>query len=143
MQKVVLNITGTQQFDAQKDKIELTTVGTLRDDGTAYIIRYNEQPEPPSPQIKVNLRIQKDGRFVEMTRSAGSANSCLSIEKANRNLCNYKTPYGDMLMGIYGKEIEVEVNKDNGSFYFGYDIDINGAVSSQNTVKIDYSVTGV
>lgn len=143
MQKVVLNITGTQQFDKDKDKIELTTVGTLRDDGKAYIIRYSEQPEANTPPIKVNLRIEKDGGFVEMTRSAGSANSCIAIEKASRNLCNYKTPYGNMLMGIYGKEIELDVNEKNGSFYFGYDIDINGAVSSINTVKIDYSVTGV
>lgn len=143
MQKVVLNITGTQQFDRDKDKIELTTVGTLRDDGKAYIIRYSEQPDSAAPPVKVNLRIEKDGGFVEMTRSSGSVNSCIAIEKANRNLCNYKTPYGNMLMGIYGKEIELDVNEKNGTFYFGYDIDINGAVSSINTVKIDYSVTGV
>lgn len=143
MQKIILNITGTQQFDSETDKIELTTVGTMRDDGNAYIIRYSEQPEPPSAPIKVNIRIEKNGGFVEMTRSTGKAGSCLSIEKANRNLCSYKTPYGEMLMGIYGKEIELDVNDTNGSFYFNYDIDINGAVSSTNTVKIDYSITGV
>ncbi len=143
MQKVVLNIFVSQQFGDDKDKIELTTVGTMRDDGRAYIIRYSEQPEPNIPPTKVNLRIEKDGSFVEMTRSMNNSGSCLEIEKANRNLCCYKTPYGDMLMGIYGKEIELNVNEDSGSFYFGYDIDINGAVSSMNTVKIDYSVTGV
>lgn len=141
MQKVVLNITGVQQFDAEKDKIELTTVGTMRDDGAAYIIRYNEQPEPPAKPVKVNLRIQKDGSFVEMTRSTNSGGSCLSIEKASRNLCNYTTPYGDILMGIYGKEIEINTSENEGSFYFGYDIDINGAVSSINSVKIEYAVT--
>lgn len=143
MQKVVLNITGTQQFGKDKDKIELTTVGTMRDDGKAYIVRYSEQTDPDTPPIKVNLRIEKDGSFVEMTRSMGEKNSCIAIEKANRNLCCYKTPYGDTLMGIYGKEIELNIKENNGSFYFGYDIDINGAVSSMNTVKIDYSVTGV
>lgn len=143
MKKVVLNITGTQQFDRNKDKIELTTVGTLRDDGTAYILRYSEQADASAPPVKVNLRIEKSGGFVEMTRGSGTTSSCIAIEKENRNLCSYKTPYGNMLMGIYGKEIELNINEKNGSFYFGYDIDINGAVSSINTVKIDYSVTGV
>lgn len=73
----------------------------------------------------------------------GNQSSSIAIEKSNRNLCGYKTPYGDMLMGIYGKDIEINTGEKNGSFYFRYDIDINGAVSSQNTVKIDYSVTGV
>lgn len=126
-----------------KDKIKMTTVGTIRDDGTAYIVHYKEHQEPPAPPIKVNLRIDKDGSFVEMSRNMGSQSSSIAIEKSNRNLCCYKTPYGDMLMGIYGKDIEIKTNDDGGSFYFGYDIDINGAVSSQNTVKIDYSVTGV
>lgn len=142
MQKILLNITGTQQFGRDKDKIQLTTVGTMRDDGKAYIVRYSEHQESPAPPIKVNLRIQKDGSFVEMSRTMGNQSSSIDIEKSNRNLCCYKTPYGDMLMGIYGKEIELNINEKNGSFYFAYDIDINGAVSSQNTVKIDYSVTG-
>ena len=143
MQKIVLNITGTQQMGRDKDKIEMTTVGTMRDDGKAYIIRYKEHPEPPAPPIKVNLRIDKDGSFVELSRNMVSQSSSIAIEKSKRNLCAYKTPYGNMLMGIYGKDIEIKTGEKNGSFYFGYDIDINGAVSSQNTVKIDYSVTGV
>jgi len=143
MQKIILNIIGAQQYDRDKDKIELTTVGTMRDDGNAYIIRYSEQYEPPAEPIKVNLRIEKNGSFVEITKSTGKQASCLSVEKAKRNLCNYRTPYGEILMGVYGKEIELDVQDTGGSFRFSYDIDINGAVSSANTVKIDYSVTGV
>lgn len=140
MDKVLLKITGTQLIDSQKDKIELTTTGTLRDDGSAYIIRYNEEQEPPFAPIKVTVRIQKDKSFVEMTRS-GEYGSCLIIEKAKRNLCNYGTAAGNLLMGIYGREIEADIEKDRGSFTFGYDIDINGAVTSKNTLDMVFSKT--
>lgn len=45
MKRILLEITGIQQVDDIKDCIELTTVGTMRDDGTAYVIKYNEEQE--------------------------------------------------------------------------------------------------
>lgn len=138
MDKILLKITGTQLIDNQKDRIELTTTGTLRDDGTAYTIRYTEEQEPPFAPVKVTVRIQKDSSAVEMTRS-GEYGSCLFIEKAKRNLCHYGTQVGNLLMGIYGREIEINVEDKAGSFSFGYDIDFNGAVTSKNTVDMVFS----
>lgn len=138
MDKILLKITGTQLVDRQKDCIELTTTGTLRDDGTAYVIRYTEEQEPPFAPVKVTVRIQKDESAVEMTRS-GEFASCLFIEKSKRNLCHYATQAGNLLMGIYGREIEANTEKESGSFTFCYDIDINGAVTSKNTVEMTFS----
>ena len=39
--------------------------------------------------------------------------------------------------GIYGREIEASLNENGGSFKFGYDIDVNGAVASKNTINMD------
>lgn len=138
MDKILLEITGTQQIDAQKDKIELTTVGTLRDDGSAYIIRYTEEQEPPIGPVKVTVRIQKDESSVQLTRS-GAFESCLTVEKSKRNLCRYGTEFGNILLGIYGREIEAKINDANGSFFFGYDIDVNGSLASRNTVNMVFS----
>ena len=60
MNRILLKITGSQLVDGQKDQIELTTMGTLRDDGSAYIIRYTEEQEPPMASVQVSVRIQKD-----------------------------------------------------------------------------------
>ncbi len=139
MDRIVLKITGTQQAGMQKDKTELTTIGTLRDDGLAYIVKYTEECEPPYSPVDVTVRIQKDESFVEMRRS-GEHGSCLTIEKAKRNLCHYGTEFGGILMGIYGRDIEAgEVQDGCGSFTFRYDIDINGAVASKNTVNMTFS----
>ena len=115
MDRILLEITGTQRVDGQKDQLELTTMGTLRDDGTAYIIRYTEEQEPPLSPVKVTVRIQKDESAVEMTRT-GAYDGCLLIEKSKRNLCHYGTEVGNLLMGIYGREIEASLNENGGSF---------------------------
>lgn len=138
MERILLEITGTQQIDSDKDKIELTTIGTIRDDGSAYIIRYTEEQSPPLAPVKVTVRIQKDESAVQMTRT-GAFDSCLMIEKSKRNLCRYGTEFGDILLGIYGREIETKVDDSNGSFFFGYDVDINGALASKNTVNMIFS----
>ncbi len=139
MDRILLKIIGSQLVDGQSDQIELTTMGTMRDNGTTYVIRYTEEQEPPMAPVQVTVRIQKDESAVQITRTGG-VESCLIVEKAKRNQCNYDTGFGNLLMGIYGRIIEMNIQEDNGSFTFGYDIDVNGAVTSKNTVNMVYSI---
>ncbi|MGN1328207.1 MAG: DUF1934 domain-containing protein [Eubacterium sp.] len=137
MDKILLKITGTQRIDGQKDKTELTTVGTIEHTDDSYIVKYTEQQEAPFAPIDVTVKISKDERLVEMTRS-GAYESRLVIEKSNRNLCHYGTEYGDVLMGIAGHSIETQINESDGKFTFCYDIDLNGALASRNEVIMVY-----
>ena len=137
--KALITIIGRQKFDSDNDKIEMKTVGTIDCDDDNYIIRYNEELENSTVPIRARLNIAKDESRVEMMKS-GPYSSFLIIEKSKRHLCNYGTEYGDMLMGIFGKNIENEYNENEGSFNFSYEIDINGAVSSQNEVTILYKI---
>lgn len=135
MKEILLEITGTQRIDGYKDSTQLTTVGTFEHTDDCYIIRYTEQQEPPQKPVEVTVKISKDEKKVEMTRS-GAFDSRLVIEKSNRNLCQYGTDYGDILMGIAGHYIETEINDTDGKFVFSYDIDLNGALASKNEVKM-------
>lgn len=137
MAKALITIIGHQKFDDEKDQVEMKTVGTFEHDDDNYIIRYNEELENSTAPLRAKLNIAKDESKVEMIKS-GAYSSCLIIEKSKRHLCNYGTEYGDMLMGIFGREIETEFNETEGTFKFSYDIDINGAISSQNDVIIKF-----
>lgn len=139
MKRILLEITGTQTVDNQKDELVLTTMGTLRDNGAAYIITYKEEQEPPLSPVNVTVHVQKDESTVQITRTGGSE-GCLIIEKAKRHQTPYGTEFGDLLLGICGKEISVKADTDGGLFTFAYDIDINGAVTSQNKIKMDFSI---
>ena len=137
MAKALITIIGHQKFDDDKDQVEMKTVGTFEHDEDNYIIRYNEELENSTAPLRAKLNIAKDESKVEMIKS-GAYSSCLIIEKSKRHLCNYGTEYGDMLMGIFGRKIETEFNETEGTFKFSYDIDINGAISSQNDVIIKF-----
>ena len=137
MAKALITIIGHQKFDDDKDQVEMKTVGTFEHDEDNYIIRYNEELENSTAPLRAKLNIAKDESKVEMIKY-GAYSSCLIIEKSKRHLCNYGTEYGDMLMGIFGREIKTEFNETEGTFKFSYDIDINGAISSQNDVIIKF-----
>jgi len=137
--KTVIKVTGTQRLGRDKDKIELTTIGTLEEKEDSYVFCYNEEQEPPLKPIKATLTVFKNEKRVEILRS-GEYGSLLIIERAKRNLCSYGTQYGDLLMGIYGKRIENRIGEKQGTVTFGYDIDINGALTSQNEVKLEYRI---
>lgn len=139
MAKALITIIGHQKFDDDKDQVEMKTVGTVEYDDDNYIIRYNEELENSTAPLRARLNIAKDESKVEMIKS-GAYSSCLIIEKSKRHLCNYGTEYGDMLMGIFGREVENDFNENEGTFKFSYDIDINGAISSQNDVIIKFKV---
>ncbi len=139
MAKALITIIGHQKFDDDKDQVEMKTVGTVEYDDDNYIIRYNEELENGTAPLRAKLNIAKDESKVEMIKS-GPYSSCLIIEKSKRHLCNYGTEYGDMLMGIFGREVENDFNENEGTFKFSYDIDINGAISSQNDVIIKFKV---
>lgn len=139
MAKALITIIGHQKFDDDKDQVEMKTVGTVEYDDDNYIIRYNEELENSPAPLRAKLNIAKDESKVEMIKS-GAYSSCLIIEKSKRHLCNYGTEYGDMLMGIFGREVENDFNENEGTFKFSYDIDINGAISSQNDVIIKFKV---
>ena len=131
----LIRIVGKQKYGIDSDKIEMTTVGTIEEKDDCFILRYDEEQEPPRNPLKTKLTITKDEQRVEMMRS-GDYSSLLIIERSKRNLCNYGTDFGDILMGIYGKNIDSSFNGSEGTFFFGYDIDINGALTSENEVKV-------
>ena len=131
----LIKIVGKQKYGVDSDKIEMTTVGTIEETDDRFILRYNEEQEPPMKPLRTKLTITKDEQRVELLRS-GAIGSLLVIERSKRNLCNYATGYGDILMGIYGKNIDNEYANGEGTFSFGYDIDVNGALTSENEVKV-------
>lgn len=137
--KAIITIIGRQQYDDDKDKIEMKTVGTIDQDDANYIIRYNEELEGGHTSVRTKLNIAKDESKVEMLKS-GPYSSCLIIERAKRHLCSYGTEYGNTYMGVFGRSVSTDFGEEQGEFNFSYEIDINGAVSSQNDVTIKYRV---
>ncbi len=132
--EVLLNITGVQGVDGNKDTVEFSTVGTMESDLTGVHFHYDESQILKAGNIKTALNILNDGSVI-LERS-GDLNTKLILEESKRNSCHYNTPFGEMLIGIYCNRLEVDLKENTGRVFMDYTIDSNFREISKNQVTI-------
>lgn len=130
---VIIQIVGRQQGEDGEDTIEMTTVGTLDGGPDDYLLTYMEQDEEMEGCV-TTLRVQ-GGRTVTMTR-AGSYETQLTIEQNKRHNCHYSTPYGDLVMGVFAKEVTSRMTNGGGKLHFHYTIDFNAGLAAVNELTV-------
>lgn len=136
MKDAVVKITDRHVQDGEEYTCELTTSGSLdfRPDG--FTVVYNETDEELKG-CKTELKYS-DGVIV-MTRS-GKYNTELIIEKDRRHTCFYATPYGELMMGVYTKNMFTDMNENGGTLRFSYTIDFNNDLASENDLEIAVAI---
>ena len=90
--------------------------------GKHYII-YDEVMEGMAGTIRNKIKITGDAS-VEIMKS-GVSGTHMVFEKNKKNLTYYKTPYGQMLIGINTKNMKVSVSEDNIDVLVDYELDVN------------------
>ena len=133
MKNVIIDIKGTQGIDGDSDIVELSTLGTLSEKDGKFLITYEENKTVKNESVKTLVKTEDDR--VTMIRS-GALDSRLIIEKGRRNTCFYSVPQGELVLGIFGEEIENNLNENGGKLTMSYTIDIENSLVSKNTVEI-------
>lgn len=136
MKEAIIKITDRHIQEGEELSAELTTNGSLdfRPDG--FTVTYVETDE----ELKgcTTVLNYRDGAIV-MTRT-GKYNTELIIEKDRRHTCFYQTPFGELMMGVYTKNIFTDMNENGGSLRFSYTIDFNNDLASENDLDISVAV---
>lgn len=133
--EVYISIKGVQVVDNTPDVTELFTQGSFYKKNDCYYIAYDETKTTGYDNSKTVLRI--DGtKKVTLLRS-GNTKSHLIIENGQRNVGHYGTTEGDMMIGVYAKEITNSLTDDGGDVYFRYDLDVNATLISENEVFVN------
>ncbi len=135
MKEVLIDILGSQTLGEElPEEIRLTTVGKIGEkNGKIYLIYEEAEGEYDTP-VTTTLKIQGEESLV-MQRSGGSQTR-LTVTRGQRELCRYETPYGDLMIGVYGENMENRLTESGGSLSLSYTIDANMAMLSRNTLKI-------
>lgn len=123
-QEVLLTLKGLQfdQREENADKIEMVVVGDYyKRNGKHYVI-YEEITEGFSQATKNRLKFSED--MVELSRS-GLVNVHMIFQENKKNLTNYNTPFGQILIGIDTKKIQIDEKPDNIVVNVDYALDIN------------------
>lgn len=135
MQDVLIKIKGVHISQGNRDVVELLTTGSFCRTKDSYFISYQESEATGFEGSHTTLRFDPQDSRVTMTRS-GSLNSQLIIEEGRRHQCNYDTGYGQMIIGVLGERITSNLSDEGGDISFGYTLDIDTALTSENLVFI-------
>lgn len=131
--KYVFVISSEITTDGEKSNIELTTTGSFSLVNGRWVLLYDEISEDKTTVTKTIIKADKSS--VTITRK-GESSSKLIMTEGERNLCHYRTQYGDILMGVYCNEVVNELNENGGIISLSYTLDVNAAVLSDNKVTI-------
>lgn len=102
--------------------------------GKHYVL-YDEVVEGIPGTIKNTIKITGD-RLFEINKS-GIASTRMVFEKDRINMTNYKTPFGDMMVGIHTKDMRVDVQEENIDVHINYALDVNNEPLSECEIKVN------
>lgn len=134
--EVLLTLQGLQfdQREVDSDKIEMVTVGDYFKKNDRHYVVYEEITEGFEQPTKNRLKFSD--HMVELTRN-GLVNVHMVFQENKKNMSNYNTPFGQILVGIDTKRINIDEKEDNIVVDVDYSLDINYEFLSDCHIKID------
>ena len=106
----------------ENEAIEVITPATYYFKNGKHYVLYDEVVEGIPGTIKNRIKIQ-EGQMLEITKS-GITNSQMVFEKDKINVTQYATPYGEITVGTYTRDLRVDVSEGNIDVYVSYSLDV-------------------
>ncbi len=133
MKERTIKIQDLQSTHEGEDAVEITTRGTLKGSPDNYMISYNED-YGDGMKSRTVIRVQ-DKKCASILRH-GDIISEITVEKGKRHNCQYSTPYGDLMLGVYGLGLSSDIGEDGGELRLDYTIDFEGALTAEKRMRI-------
>lgn len=130
----MISIVGEQKIDGESDRVEVLTAGNYIMKNGHWYIGYKEYDDD-NPEKFFNNLIKVENETVTITRK-GPMRSQLMLEKGRRHQCLYKTVAGDLMIGVFTKTLNNNLNKSGGTLEVSYTLDFNTDLVSENSFKV-------
>lgn len=132
---VIVAIEGLQFGEVSDgEKIEIITPGSYYKKKNHHFVIYDEVQEG-SDEVTKNM-IKFDGSALTISKK-GFTNVDMVFEKNKRNMTNYVTPYGSLLVGIDAENVDIDMGEDTISINIDYALDINYEHLANCKIKMD------
>ena len=116
------------------EKIEIMTPGSYYKKKDHHYVTYDEVSEGNDEVTKNIVRFDRD--MLTISKS-GFTNVEMVFEKNKRNMTNYVTPYGSLLVGIDTDRIDIKESDDVINIDIDYALDINYEHLADCTIKME------
>ena len=124
-----------EAMESGRDAIEVGTPASYYCKGGKHYIIYDEVLEGMAGTIKNRIKITGTDS-VEIVKS-GLSSSHMIFEKNRKNLTYYRTPYGQMLVGVNTRNMEVSVEDDRINVQVDYELDVNHEPLADCKIRMD------
>jgi uncharacterized beta-barrel protein YwiB (DUF1934 family) len=133
--EVLLTLQGLQFDQSVEDaeKIETVTVGDYYKKNDRHYVIYDEVTEGFAQSTRNRLKFSEG--MLELSRN-GLVNTHLVFQKNKKNMTTYNTPFGQILIGIDTKKIEIDENEDDIMVDVDYALDVNYEFLTDCHIKI-------
>ena len=129
---------GLQMVDDTGDNVESMSAGKYYLKKGKHYILYEDMDDENDEITKNTIKFNSE--TVEVTRK-GLVTGKLVFKKGKNNQSLYSTPFGDLLMEVYTKDILLEEKEDNIDLKIDYELYANNSKVSDSIININIRQT--
>lgn len=122
-------------YETGDDEIEVVTPANYYCRNGKHYIIYDEVLEGMAGTVRNKIKITGTDA-VEIMKS-GLSSSHMVFEKNKKNLTYYKTPYGQVLVGVNTRNMEIRVEDDKIGVQVDYELDVNHEPLADCKIKMN------
>lgn len=131
---VLISISGMQIAEDDNQSVEVITAGSYFLKNGSHYILYDEIQEDTGGVIKNTIKVHRFGLDI-IKRGCSSIH--MTFEKDKKNISCYATPYGELMIGINTKDIQINEGEDSLKVQVAYSLDINYQHVSECNIMLD------
>lgn len=131
MTDVVISIVSRVETDGESEQMEFVTEGRMMHSNGVYRLYYNT--DDGSGSESTVLRAERDSVVIHRS---GETQSHLTVRQGERCVGHYDVGVAGMMVGISGREVQIDMTDSGGRIFLEYSIDINSEHVSTNAVEV-------
>ncbi len=134
---VLIAIKGMQfQGATDPEEIEVIQRGQYYERNGSHYLLYDEPVEGSSDIIKNRIKFKENE--VQVAKK-GAVNTTLTFTKNEKNMTNYATPFGNLVIGIDTQRIALDMSEKRMDIKVDYALDINYEFLADCKISIEVS----
>ena len=141
---VLINISGLQvdvnEMENNDEPIETISTGNYFFKNGKHYLLFEEVSEGVPGVTKTQIKIKGEDSLEVLKR--GVSNAHMIFDKKRKNRSYYETPYGQLNLGIFTRNIKIDEKEDNINIKVEYALDVNYEPLAECTIRINVKPKG-
>ena len=141
---VLINISGLQvdvnEMENNDEPIETISTGNYFFKNGKHYLLFEEVSEGVPGVTKTQIKIKGEDSLEVLKRGVSNAHMILDTKRKNRSY--YETPYGQLNLGIFTRNIKIDEKEDNINIKVEYALDVNYEPLAECTIRINVKPKG-